>query len=80
MRELEVYSREGCFLCEDMLEALRQFQDELDYTIRVYDIDEEEKLYARYNALVPLVSLNGRELMRYHFELATLRTALENAE
>ena len=80
MRELEVYSREGCFLCEDMLEALRQFQDELDYTIRVYDIDEEEKLYARYNALVPLVSLNGRELMRYHFELDTLITALENAE
>ena len=80
MRELEVYSREGCFLCEDMLEALRQFQVELDYTIRVYDIDVEEKLYARYNELVPLVSLNGRELMRYHFELATLRTALENAE
>lgn len=80
MRELQVYSREGCFLCEDMLEALRQFQDELGYTIRVYDIDEDESLYARFNVLVPVVILCGHEVMRYHFELATLRTALENAE
>ena len=80
MPELQVFSREGCFLCEDMLDALKQFQDELGYTIRVYDIDEDETLYAQYNVLVPLVCLNGREVMRYHFELATLKAALENAD
>jgi len=73
---LQVYSRQGCHLCEDMLDALKQFQTELDYTFEVYDIDDDASLLAQYNALVPLVYWNGQELMRYFFELGTLKEAL----
>ena len=74
--ELIIYSREGCHLCEDMLEALAQFEVELGYSIRVYDIDDDASLLERFNALVPVVYFNGQELMRYYFELATLKIAL----
>lgn len=73
---LRVYSREGCFLCEDMLEALTRFEVELGYSIRVYDIDDDASLLEQFNALVPVVYLNDQELMRYYFELATLKNAL----
>jgi hypothetical protein len=59
-----------------MLEALAQFEVELGYSIRVYDIDEDATLLRRFNALVPVVHFNDQELMRYYFELATLKTAL----
>lgn len=77
VQTLIVYSREGCFLCEDMLEALRLFESELGYNIEVYDIDDDVSLLEQFNALVPLVYFNGQELMRYFFELATLKAALE---
>jgi len=75
-----VYSREGCHLCEDMLETLRQFESELGYRLEVYDIDDDISLLEQFNALVPVVYLNGQELMRYFFELATLKAALEEVE
>lgn len=79
MVELTVYSRYGCHLCEEMLAALALFQDELGYTMAVYDIDEDEALRERFNALVPVVYLDGKELMRYHFQLAVLENALSGA-
>lgn len=79
-RTLVVYSREGCHLCEDMLETLQQFESELGYRLEVYDIDDDISLLEQFNALVPVVYFNGRELMRYFFELATLKAALEEVE
>lgn len=71
-----LYSRDGCHLCEDMLSALQQYSQELDYTIVVYDVDEDERLFEQFNALVPVVYLQGEELMRYFFEPATLEKRL----
>ncbi len=79
-RTLVVYSREGCHLCEDMLETLQQFESELGYRLEVYDIDDDISLLEQFNALVPVVYFNGQELMRYFFELATLKAALEEVE
>jgi len=76
MPVLQVYSREGCHLCEDMLEALAHFQVELGYSFQVYDIDDDASLLEQFNALVPVVYFNGQELMRYYFELATLKNVL----
>lgn len=71
-----MYSRYGCHLCEDMLDALTQYREELGYDITVYDIDDDEALHAQLNALVPVVYYQGQELMRYFFEPATLKEAL----
>lgn len=80
MKELCVYSREGCHLCEDMLDALAQFATELGYRTSVYDVDEDETLYQRFNTLVPIVFLEDKEVMRYFFELATLKAVLNSEE
>jgi glutaredoxin len=74
--QLTLYSRENCHLCEDMLDALEIYQEELGYCLTVYDIDDDEALVAKYNEHVPLVLLDEQEVMRYFFELATLKTAL----
>ena len=75
---LRVYSRQGCHLCEDMLHELKQFQRELAYRFEVYDVDDDETLFEKFNALVPIVFLDDQEIFRYFFEYATLKAALEN--
>ena len=79
MHNLLVYSREGCHLCEDMIDALNQYENELGFALKVYDIDDDALLREQFNALVPLVYFEGRELMRYYFEPATLKAALAEA-
>ena len=80
MKELIVYSRQGCHLCEDMLETLAVFAPELGCSMVVYDVDEDTALFDRFNALVPIVYYKDREVMRYFFELETLRQALQTAK
>lgn len=74
--QLTLYSRENCHLCEDMLDALEIYQEELGYCLTVYDIDDDDALVAKYNEHVPLVLIDEREVMRYFFELETLKVAL----
>lgn len=74
---LRVYSRQGCQLCEDMLDEMKQFQRELGYCFEVYDVDDDESLLEQFNALVPIVFLGDQELFRYYFEYATLKQVLE---
>lgn len=66
----------GCHLCEDMLDALALFRNELQYSIEVNDIDDDADLFEQFNTLVPVVYFRGREVMRYFFELGSLKQAL----
>ncbi len=74
--ELTVYSRMGCHLCEDMLDALYAYRDELGFDMTIYNIDDDPELLEMFTESVPSVFLGEREIMRYYFELATLEQAL----
>ncbi len=76
MRELILYGRPGCHLCEDMRAALEEFHDELDFRLREVDIDGFPDLAARYGRLIPVLSLDGREICHYHLDPVALRRAL----
>ena len=78
LQNLKLYSRQGCHLCEEMEAALLSFNDELLYSVTVYDIDDDQNLFDRFNVLVPIVFKGDQEILRYHFELANLKSALTN--
>ncbi|MFT5259477.1 MAG: glutaredoxin [Saprospiraceae bacterium] len=73
---LTVYVREGCHLCEDLIEGLDLYAQELAYTYDSIDIDADAELVAKYNEAVPVVEHDGNELFRYFFELKTLQRYL----
>ena len=76
MNHLIVYSRDGCHLCEDMLSALYQLQDELDLTIEPIDIDDNSLLKEKYNDDVPVVSFNNKLLFCHFIDEKRLRRAI----
>lgn len=59
---LVLYTREGCGLCEEMLEALagRLAGQAVDLELRDVDADEADR--ARYGLLVPVLVAHGRPL------------------
>ncbi len=75
-RELIVYYREGCHLCEQMAASLFQFQKELEYEIKQIDIDTDNKLREKYDVDVPVVTYQGEVILYHFFDETELRKAL----
>ena len=53
---VELVTRQGCHLCDEALEALRQLG--LEPVIR--DVDAEDELFRLYDWRVPVVLMGGR--------------------
>lgn len=67
MREFVVYSRRGCHLCDDMLEALEPLcRGRASLIVR--DVDTREEWAAAYGVYVPVLFADGQEISRYQMD------------
>lgn len=74
--QLTLYYREGCHLCETMLQALRGLQSDLAFELALVDIDRETALRQRYDEWVPVLCHGELEICHYHLDAEALNTAL----
>ena len=74
MTDFVVYSREGCHLCEQMIQMLKARQAQTSFEFRVIDIDEYPELVKQFNDKVPVLvsSADQYEICRYHLDTAVL--------
>ena len=79
-RELIVYYRENCHLCEHVVASLFQLQAELKFEIKQIDIDDASKVSAKerekYNADVPVVMYQDEVIFYHFFDEIAVREAL----
>ena len=73
---LTLYYREGCHLCEVMLQALRGLQSRLDFDISLVDIDGDSVLRQRYDEWVPVLCRGEEEICHYQLDVDALSAAL----
>ncbi len=71
-----MYSRQGCHLCELLIEQLLPLaRGRADVVVR--DVDSREDWRERYGLLIPVVEMDGAELCRYELDAAAVRRALD---
>ncbi len=79
-KQLIVYYRESCHLCEHVVASLFQLQAELKYEIKQVDIDDKSQVCsevrARYNADVPVVMYQDEVIFYHFFDEIAVREAL----
>ncbi len=75
-RELVLYTRAGCHLCDAMLAAARPLAEQHGLEIELVDIDDDLRLAARYNLSIPVLALDGREVCHHFFDQAAFERAL----
>ncbi len=63
-----LYSRPECHLCDEMLNALKKWQKQFKFEIKIFNIDDNQELTARYAARIPLLAINDTEICEYHFD------------
>ncbi len=69
---LTLYSRQGCHLCDDMLQMLQAHGLEPN----VVDVDTNLVLRERYGLAVPVLCDGDTEICRYHLDMARLQAHL----
>ena len=73
-----VYSRKGCHLCEILVEELLPLiRDRAE--VNVVDIDANPSLREKYDILVPVVAVDGREICKYELDRDAVAAALSEA-
>jgi len=64
-RQVVVYSRKGCHLCEIVKEGLVKLERRGGFTWREIDVDSNEDLRRQFTDEVPVVFINGRKAFKY---------------
>ena len=75
-QQLTVYTRRGCHLCTDMMQALELLRLELAFDITTVDIDADPELRRLYDTRVPVLAVAGVEICYYFLEEQLLREHL----
>jgi glutaredoxin len=70
---LVLVTRQGCHLCDDALELLR----EIGAQPELADVDADDRLYDLYDWRVPVVLLDGRVIAEGRIDRQQLRRALQ---
>ena len=75
VKRLQLYSRPGCHLCEELAERLaRLLQGRAD--VRIVNIDDDPVLKKRYGLRIPVLAAEGRELSAYPLDVEAVEAYL----
>ena len=74
--ELELYSRPGCHLCDDLRGLCERLAEEFPLRLTEVDIAGDAALLARYGEEIPVLFIDGRKAVKFRTTEAALRRKL----
>jgi len=73
---LELYTRPGCHLCDDLKMLCERLAGEFPVQLREVNIEADPDLKARYDQEVPVLFIEGRKAVKYRTTEGALRRLL----
>ena len=67
-REVVVYSRKGCHLCEIVKETLKKLERRGGLQWREVDVDTDDELRRQFTDEVPVVFIDGHKAFKYRMD------------
>ncbi len=74
-----LYTRPGCRLCEELAQSLAPLAELYGLAVREVDVENDPQLSARYGERVPVLVVEGREVVAGKVGAAELETELREA-
>ena len=76
MKQVVIYGREGCCLCEDALTLLERVRATHPFALHQRDIESDERLLRAYLERIPVVTIDGAEAFELFVDEAELKRRL----
>jgi redox-sensing transcriptional repressor len=76
MRQVVLYGRPGCCLCDDARALLERVREDVPFVLIERDIESDEHLLRRFLERIPVVALDGEELFELTLDEHLLRARL----
>ncbi len=76
MRDVVLYGREGCCLCDDARALLMRVRADQPFHLTERDIDRDDELLRRYLERIPVVTIDGAEAFELGVDESELRRRL----
>ena len=78
-REVTLYTRSVCGLCNEAIEELWMLRGPLQFTLVSRNVDDDPALIERYNHIVPVIAVGDHVVAHAPIDFATLRDSLASA-
>jgi glutaredoxin len=76
-REVTLYTRPGCHLCEEAKAAIAPLLREFVAVLREVNIDKDEILEERYGLDIPVIFVGARKVAKHRVDVTQFRCQLE---
>lgn len=73
---IKFYSKPDCELCIEGLQTLKIVQEDIDFTIEHYNIEEDDEIHEKYMLMIPVVEYNGEVVQYGQLDYVALYEAL----
>ena len=78
-REVTLYTRPGCHLCEEARTAVAPLLREFDAVLCEVNIENDAVLLQRYGCDIPVIFIGARKAAKHRVDLEQFRRQLEQA-
>jgi glutaredoxin len=76
MRQVVLYTRPGCCLCDDARDVLVRVGGEAEFALEERDIEADDDAFRAYLERIPVVTIDGVEAFELFVDEAELRRRL----
>jgi glutaredoxin len=80
MRNLVLYGRAGCCLCDEAREVLERVRARHPFGLQERDIDEDDGLLRAYLERIPVLTIDGEEAFELFVDEAELTRRLARVQ
>ena len=77
MKELVLYSKPGCHLCDEMKRVVERVRQQTAFALREIDVSVDPELMERYGEEIPVLFVDDRKAFKYRVTERELRRRLE---
>ncbi len=75
-RQVTLYTRPGCHLCDDAKQAMQAANCDKEYTLEEINIESDPELLRRYQHDIPVITIDGVEAFRHKLTSEAFRERL----
>jgi len=72
MRQVVLYTKEGCHLCEVAKATIMGLRREVDFTLREIDITTDPELFDEHRYDIPVVEVDGLRAFKHRVDARAL--------